>query len=224
MYTVMRIYGLSMLFIINTINAESIRLPIKSESVGTVTVESHFSDAGAEHRMKSFGSDFSSTSGHRTKATVNLEKRDGTINYMHKKDSGAFTFDTNFSSEETGPLMKSLGGGFSSTNGYRANAVINFKRGDGKINYMNKYSNGTITLDTNFSNYITGPQLNSFGGGFSSTSGHGVSARVNTIGGGGAINYILVNNRTKFKFSGGLSENNGNRGANIEIQIPLDIK
>lgn len=224
MFTVIRIYGLSMLLIINTVNAENISVPIKSESVGTVTVETNFLDAGTEHRMKSFGGGFSSTRGHRTKATVNLERRDGTINYMHKKDSGTFTFDTNISSEETGAAMKSLGGGFSSANGYRANAVVNFKRGEGIINYMHKNSNGTLTLDTNISNYITGPQLNSFGGGFSGTSGHGVSARVNTTGGGGAIYYTLVNDRTKFKFSSGLSENNGNKGANIEVQIPLDIK
>ena len=210
-----------MLLIINTVNAENIRIPIKSESVGTVTVETNVSDEGTEHRMNSFGGGFSSTRGHRTKATVNLERRDGTIDYMHKKAGGVVTFDTNISGVEKGPEMSSFGGGFSSTNGYRANAIVNFKRGDGTINYMHKKSNGTIMLDTNISNHITGPQLNSFGGGFSSASGHGFNARVNAIGSGGAINYTLINDRTKFKFSGGLSNSNGNRGANIELQIPL---
>ena len=81
-----------------------------------------------------------------------------------------------------------------------------------------------ITFDTTVSNDGTGLQMNSVGGGYSSKSGHGVSATVNTTGNGGAINYIHTNNNTKIKFSSGVSVNNGHHGANIGVQIPFSAK
>ena len=66
--------------------------------------------------------------------------------------------------------------------------------------------------------------MNSIGGGFSGTSGHGISAIVNTTGNGGAINYTHINNRTKFKFSSGVSVNNDIHGVNIGVQLPLGTK
>ena len=62
------------------------------------------------------------------------------------------------------------------------------------------------------------------GGGFTGSSGHGVSAILNTTGSGGAINYTHINNRTKFKFTGGVNVNNGIHGVNIGVQLPLGIK
>lgn len=224
MNAAMKISGLSLLLIFNAVNAENIRIPIKSGSNGAVTFDTNISNDGTEHQMNSVSGGFSSTSGHRANATVNIKRGDGTINYTHKKSNGTVIFDTNISSDETGPLMNSVGGGFISTNGHRANAIVNIKRGDGTINYTHKNSNGTITFNTNISSDGTGPQVKSVGGGFSGSSGHGVSATVNTTGSGGAINYTHTNNRTKFKFSSGVSANNGNHGANIGVQIPFGTK
>ncbi len=220
----MKIFGLSLLLIFNTVNAENIRIPIKSGSNGAVTFDTNISSDGMEDRMNSVGGGFSSTSGHRANASVNIKRGDGTINYTHKNSNGAVTFDTNFSNDELGPLMSSIGGSFSSTSGHRANASVNIKRGDGTINYTHKDSKRTITVDTNISNDGTAPQMNSVGGGFSGTSGHGVSATVNTTGSGGAINYIHTNNKTKIKFNSGVSVNNGSHGANIGVQIPFGTK
>ena len=224
MNTTMKILGLSLSLISNTINAEIIRIPIESGPNGAVTINTNISNDGSEHRMDSVVGGFSSTSGHRTNAAINLKKADGTINYTHKNPNGTVTFDTNISSEETVPQMNSVGGGFSSTSGHRANAAINLKKGDGTISYIHKNLNGTVTFDTNFSSDGTVPQMKSVGGGFSGTSGHGVSAIVNATGSGGAINYTHTNNRTKFKFSGGVNVNNGIHGVNIGVQIPLGTK
>ncbi|SDY71571.1 hypothetical protein [Nitrosomonas sp. Nm33] len=224
MNTTMKIYGLSLLLIFNIVSAENIRIPIESGPNGTVTVDTNISNDETEHRMNSVGSSFSSTSGSRANATVNIKRGDGTINYTHKNSNGAVTFDTNISSDGIRPQMNLLGGGFSSTSGHRANAIVNIKKGDGTINYTHKISDGTVTFDTNISSNVTGPQINSVGGGFSGINGHGVSATVNAVGNGGTINYTHTNNRTKFKFSSGVSVNNGNRGANIGIQIPFGIK
>ncbi|MDV6344157.1 hypothetical protein [Nitrosomonas sp. Is37] len=224
MNTTMKIYGLSLLLIFNIVSAENIRIPIESGPNGTVTVDTNISNHETEHRMNSVGGGFSSTSGSRANATVNIKRGDGTINYTHKNSNGAVTFDTNISSDGIRPQMNSLGGGFSSTSGHRANATVNIKKGDGTINYTNKISDGAVTFDTNISSDGTRPQINSVSGGFSGSNGHGVSATVNTAGSGGTINYTHTNNRTKFKFNSGVSVNNGNHGANIGVQIPFGIK
>ena len=130
----MEILGLSLSLISNTINAEIIRIPIESGPNGAVTINTNISNDGSEHRMDSVVGGFSSTSGHRTNAAINLKKKtDGTINYTHKNPNGTVTFDTNISSEETVPQMNSVGGGFSSTSGHRANAAINLKKDDAYI-------------------------------------------------------------------------------------------
>lgn len=170
MNAVMKISCLSLLLIFNTVNAENIRIPIKSGSNGAVTFDTNISNDGTEHQMNSFSS------------------------------------------------------GFSSTNGHRANATVNIKKGDGAINYTHKNLNRTISVDTNISSDETGHQVKSVGGGFSGWNGHGVSATVNLIGSGGTINYTHTNNRTKFKFSSRVSINNGNHGANIGVQIPFGTK
>ncbi|SFD89500.1 hypothetical protein [Nitrosomonas sp. Nm166] len=224
MNTSMKILGLSLLLIFNTLKAEIIRIPIESGPGGTVTVDTNISNDGTGSQMNSIGSSFSSVSGHRANAAINLIKSDGTINYTHKNSNGTITFDTNILSVGTATQMNSIGSGFSSVSGHRANAAINLIKGDGIINYTHKISNGTITFDTNISSDRTVPQMNSIGGGFSGTSGHGVSAIVNTTGSGGTINYTHINNRTKFKFSGGVNVNNGIHGVNIGVQIPLGTK
>lgn len=220
----MKIFGLGLLLIFNTANTENIRIPIKPGSNGAVIFDTNISNDESDHQMSSVVGGFTSKSGHRANATVNIKRGDGTINYSHKNSKGIVTFDTNISNDRTGSLMNSVGGGFTSTRGHRANATVNIKKGNGKINYTHKISNGAITFDTNFSNDGTGPQMNSVGGGFSGTSGHGVSATIDTTGSGGAINYMHTNNRTKLKFSSGLSVNNGNHGANIGVQIPFGAK
>ena len=112
MNTAMKIFGLSLSLIFNTINAEIIRIPIESGPNGAVTFDTNISNDGAEHRMNSVGGGFSSTSGHRANAAINPKKGDGTINYTHKNSNGTVTFDTNISSDGTVPLMNSVGGGF----------------------------------------------------------------------------------------------------------------
>lgn len=222
MNTIMKILGLSLSFIYIPINAETIRIPIESGLNKALRFDTSISNAEAEHQMNSVGGAFTSISGHRANATINLKKGDGTMNYTHKNSNGTVTVDANISSDIT--QMNSFGGAFTSISGHRANAAINLKKGDEILNYTHKNSNGTITVDTNISSYGTVPQMNSVGGGFSGTSGHGVSAIVNTIGNGGAINYTHTNNRTKFKFSGGINVNNGIHGANIGVQIPLGTR
>lgn len=224
MNTVTNIFGLSLLLIFNPVNAENIRIPIKSGSNGTVTVDTSIPSDGTEHRMNSVSGGFSSTGGHRANATVNIKKGDGSLNYTHKKSNGIVTFGTNFSSEGKEPRISSVSGGFSSKKGHRANATVNTSGSGGIINYTHKKSNGIVTFHTNFLNDGKGSRMSSVGGGFSNASGHGVSATLNTIGSGGTINYTHTNDRTKLKFSGGVSNNNGYHGSNLWVQIPFDIK
>ena len=80
MNTTMKILGLSLSLISNTINAEIIRIPIESGPNGAVTINTNISNDGSEHRMDSDVGGFSSTRGHRTNAAINLKKDDGTIN------------------------------------------------------------------------------------------------------------------------------------------------
>lgn len=138
--------------------------------------------------------------------------------------SRALKFNTNIKKDETGSQINSLGGSFSSASGHRANAAINLIKGDGVINYAHKNLNSTITFDTNISSERIIPQINSVGGGFTGSSGHGLSAILNTTGSGGAINYTHTNSRTKFKFSGGVNVNNDIRGINIGVQLPIGIR
>ena len=224
MNTFMKILGLILLLIFNTLKAEIIRIPIESGSSGTITFDTNISNDGTGSQMNTVGGSFSSTRGHRANAAINLIKSDGTINYTHKNSNGTVTVDTNIMSNGALPQMNSIGSSFSSVSGHRANAAINLIKGNGIINYTHKNSNGTITFDTNISSDRTVPQMNSIGGGFSGTSGHGVSAIVNTTGSGGAINYTHINNRTKFKFSGGVNVNNDIHGVNIGVQLPLGTK
>ena len=138
--------------------------------------------------------------------------------------SRALTFDTNIKNDEIGSQINSLGGSFSSARGHRANAAINLLKSDGIINYAHKYSNGTVTFDSNIISNGTVPQMNSIGSSFASVNGYRASAAINTTGSGGAINYTHINNRTKFKFTGGVNVNNGIHGVNIGVQLPLGIK
>lgn len=142
--------------------------------------------------------------------------------------SKALTFDTNIKNDEIGSQIKSLGGSFSSAEGHRANAAIGLSKSDGILNYTHKNSNRSITFDTNISSDRTSertmPQINSVGGGFTGSSGHGVSAILNTTGSGGAINYTHTNNRTKLKFTSGVNVTNGIHGVNIGVQLPLGTK
>ncbi|SFI36142.1 hypothetical protein [Nitrosomonas sp. Nm34] len=220
----LKIFGLSLWLIFNAVNAENIRIPIKSGPNGAVTFDSNIANDGMQDRMNSVGGGFSSISGHRANATVNIERGEGTINYARKNSNGAVTFNSNFSNDEAAPLMSSAGGSFSSTNGHGANATVNMERRDGTINYSHNNFKRTITFDTNLSNDGTGLQMNSVGGNFSGKSGHGVSATVNATGSVGAINYIHTNHKTKIKFNSGVNINNGNHAANIGVQIPFGAK
>lgn len=216
--------SLILLLIFNTLKAEVIRIPIESGSGGTLTVDTNILNDGTGSQMNSVGGSFSSARGHRANAAINLIKSDGTINYTHKNLNGTVTVDTNIMSDGTVPRMNSIGSSFSSVSGHRANAAINLIKDYGLINYTHNSSKGTLTLDTNISTNRTVPQMNSIGGGFSGTSGHGISAIFNTTGSGGAINYTHINTRTKFKFSGGVNVNNGIHGVNIGFQLPLGAK
>ena len=83
----------------------------------------------------------------------------------------ALTFDTNIKNDEIGSQINSLGGSFSSSRGHRANAAINLLKSDGIINYAHKYSNGTVTFDSNIISNGTVPQMNSIGSSFASVNG-----------------------------------------------------
>lgn len=220
----MKILGLIMLLSFNTLNAEIIRLPIEFGESRAFTLDTNIKNDEIGSQINSLGGSFSSASGHRGNAAINLLKSDGTINYAHKYSNGAVTFDSNITSNGTVPQMNSIGSSFASVSGYRASAAINLIKGDGIINYAHKNSDRTITFDTNISSERTTPQINSMGGGFTGSSGHGVSAMLNTTGSGGAINYTHINNRTKLKFSGGVNVNNDIHGVNIGFQLPIGIK
>ena len=220
----MKILGLILLLTFNTLKAEIIRLPIEFGQSRALTFDTNIKNDEIGSQINSLGGSFSSARGHRANAAINLLKSDGIINYAHKYSNGTVTFDSNIISNGTVPQMNSIGSSFASVNGYRASAAINLIKGDGIINYTHKNSNRTITFDTNISSERTTPQINSVGGGFTGSSGHGVSAILNTTGSGGAINYTHINNRTKFKFTGGVNVNNGIHGVNIGVQLPLGIK
>jgi hypothetical protein len=220
----MKIIGLSLLLIFNISNAEIIRLPIEFGQSRALTFDTNIKKDEVDSQINSFGGNLSSAKGHRANATINLLKSDGTINYAHKYEKGTVTFDSNIVSNGTETHMNSIGSSFASIKGYRASTAINLTKGYGLLNFTHKNLNRTITFDTNISGERITPQINSVGGSFTGSSGHGISAMLNTTGSGGAINYIHINKRTKFKFSGGVNVNNDIHGVNIGLQLPLGIK
>lgn len=171
MNTSVKILGLILSLIVNNLKAEIIRIPIGSGPDKSLTFDTKISKDETGSQMNSLGGSFSSEKGHRANAAIDLIKSDGTINYTHKNPNGTVTVGTNIVSNGTVPYMNSIGSSFSSVRGHRANAAINLIKSDGVINYMHKYSKGTITIDTNISTDRALPQMKSIGGGFSGISG-----------------------------------------------------
>ncbi|MDP3663745.1 MAG: hypothetical protein U1D41_12945 [Nitrosomonas sp.] len=117
----------------------------------------------------------------------------------------ALIFDTNIKKDEMGTQINSLGGSFSSARGHRANATINLLKSDGIINYVHKYSKGTVTFDSNIISTATEPQMNSIGSSFTSVNGYRASAAINLIKGYGLINYTHKNSKGTITFDTNIS-------------------
>lgn len=220
----MKIIGLSLLLICSITKAEIIRLPIEFGPSRALTLDTSIKKDEIDTQVNSFGGSLSSAKGHCANATINVLKSDGTINYAHKYEKGTVTFDSNFVSNDIETQINSIGSSFASIKGHRASTAINLTKNYGLLNYAHKNIDRTVTFDTNISGERITPKINSVGGSITGSSGHGISAMFNTTGSGGVINYTHVNNRTKFKFSGGVNVNNDIHGVNIGLQLPLGIK